>query len=102
MSLLASPPEKSIVYQHLSDRVRRSVFILDSVHIFKCIKKQSLNRCIVYPDFNFYSMRTKNSFELAYASFEALKHLHRLQSHQTLKFVYKLSVKAPYPSNLES
>ena len=46
-------------------------------------------------------MSAKNSFGLTYASFEALKHLHRFESHQTLKFGYRLSVKALYPSNLE-
>ena len=106
MSFFASPPQKSIVYPHPSYNSRPLFFILDAVHILKCIRnnwlnQKSLGRCIVYPAVNFCNINTANPDGLAHASFEALKHLHRLESHKNLTFSYKLSVKALNPSNLE-
>ena len=108
MSLFSSPPKKSIVYPHPSDNSRPLFFILDSVHILKCISNNWLdqktdNQCIIYPSFDFYDldMAKPNSSGLSYATLEALKHLHRLECHQNLKFNYRLSVKSLHPSNLE-
>ena len=47
-------------------------------------------------------MAKPNSSGLSYATLEAVKHLHRLECHQNLKFNYTLSVKSLHPSNLES
>ena len=106
MSYFSSPPKKSIVYQHPSDQCRPLFFILDTVHLLKCIRNNWLNqktsgKCIVYPTFDFCGMSTTNTSELAYACFESLRHLYRLEAENHLKFGYKLSIKALHPSNLE-
>ena len=106
MSLFVSPPKKSIVYPHPSENSRPLFFILDSVHILKCIRNnwlnlKTLNKCILYPSFNFCNISTENSTGLTNACFEAIKQLHHLECQQTVKFSYKLSTKALNPSNLE-
>ena len=106
MSLFVSPTKKSIVYPHPSENSRPLFFILDSVHILKCIRNnwlnlKTLNKCILYPSFNFCNISTENSTGLTNACFEAIKQLHHLECQQTVKFSYKLSTKALNPSNLE-
>ena len=106
MSFFSSPPKKSIVYQHPSDQCRPLFFILDTVHLLKCIRNNWLNqktsgKCIVYPNFDFCGMSTTNTSESAYACFESLRHLYSLEAEKHLKFGYKLSIKALHPSNLE-
>ena len=66
MSFFSSPPKKSIVYQHPSDQCRPLFFILDTVHLLKCIRNNWLNqktsgKCIVYPTFDFCGMSTTNT-----------------------------------------
>ena len=106
MSYFASPPQRSIVYPHPSDNSRPLFFILDSVHILKCIRNNWLNqktenRCINFPSFQYDNINSTNTSDLAFASFDSLKQLHHMEAQNTLKFSYKLSVKALHPSNLE-
>ena len=44
MSFFTSPSEFSIVYPHPCDNSRPLFYILDSVHIFKCIQNNWLNQ----------------------------------------------------------
>ena len=108
MSFFTSPPKFSIVCPHPCDNSRPSFYILDSVHIFKCIRNNWLNqksdgKCISFPLFQFGNVATctENDSEYAVASFDALRELHHLESDLTAKYTYRLSVKALYPSNFE-
>ena len=106
MSYFASPPQRSIVYPHPSDKSRPLFFILDSVHILKCIRNNWLNqktegKCLSFPVFQYDNIASTNTADLPFASFESLKQLHHMESENTLKFGYKLSVKALQPSSLQ-
>ena len=92
-SFFSSPPKKSNVYPHPYENSRLLFFLLDTVHILKCIRnnwlnQKSANRCIVYPSLNFCNISTENSSGVSLASFEALKYLHQLECQQNLKFGY--------------
>ena len=105
MSFFATPPRLSIVYPHPCDNSRPLFFILDTVHIFNCIRNNWLNqksdkRCILYPPFNYDKISTANTSGFAIASFDSLKQLHYLESGNILKHAYKLSSKALFPTNL--
>ncbi|XP_035223260.1 LOW QUALITY PROTEIN: uncharacterized protein LOC118196010 [Stegodyphus dumicola] len=100
MSFFTSPPKLSIVYPHPSDATRPLFFIIDSVHIFKCIRNNWLNQksadqTFYYPDFE-----TLNSNFLM-ASFSTLRQLHSIESINLVKYAYGLNLKALCPSNFE-
>lgn len=99
MSMFADPPKVSIVYQHPSDPARPLFFIIDAVHLLKCIRNNWLNQknkdqCMYFPNFD-------NFCNVSVAAFEALKLLHKTESMQLLKYAYGLTLKAFYPTNLE-
>lgn len=102
MSFFADPPKLSIVYRHPSDSSRPLFFILDTVHILKCIRNNWLNqrncgRCIFFPDF---SSLTETPSVLT-ASFNTLCKLHEGEKDELLRLAPTLSFKALNPSNLE-
>ncbi|XP_068083561.1 uncharacterized protein [Anabrus simplex] len=99
ISNFANPPQMSIVYPHPAEPTRPLFFLIDAVHIFKCIRNNWINLkndgcTFVYPDF----IERDNT---NYASFSALRGLFESESHKLLKFGYGLSIKAVWPSNLE-
>ena len=104
------PPQLLTVYPHPCDSSRPLFFILDSVHIFKCIRNNWLNqktegKCLIFPHFNFADVSTSvgsdSETQSACASLSSLKQLHHLEADSTIKYAYKLSAKALFPSNLE-
>ena len=108
MSNFSSPPQLLTAYPHPCDSSRPLFFILDTVHIFKCIRNNWLNqktegKCLVFPHFNFANVSTSvtSDSQCAYASLSSLKQLHHLEVDSTIKYAYKLSAKALSPSNLE-
>ena len=106
MSFFMSPPKLSIVYFHPNDNARPLFFIFDTVHILKCIRNNRLNqrtcaRTICFPPFNFGDISTTPGSEFACANFAALEQLYKVEDNSILKFAYKLSLKALYPSNLK-
>ncbi|GFT38193.1 THAP-type domain-containing protein [Trichonephila clavipes] len=87
MSNFSVPPKLSIVYPHPSDSSNPLFFVIDSVHIFKCIRNNWINQknagqCFYFPDFE-----DHNKFPLLEANFS--------------KFAYGLTLKALCPTNLE-
>ena len=106
MALFASPPELRVAYPHPCNHTRPLFFILDSVHILKCIRNNWLNqkldgKCLTFPHFQFGDICTSNNGENAFASFLSIKELHRIESESLVTYAYRLSAKALQPSNLE-
>ena len=66
MSLFANPLQLSIVYPHPVDSSHPLFFVLDAVHIIKCIKNNWINQktasaSMMYPPFNFDFIKSNNS-----------------------------------------
>lgn len=100
ISLLSNPPKLSIVYKHPADDTKPLFFVLDAVHILKCIRNNWLNQknqdiCMKYPSFH------QHSSNFHTASFEALRQLCRIEQDSILQYSKFISVKALYPSNIE-
>lgn len=104
MSFFANPSKISIVYPHPFDSDRPLFFVIDSVHILKCIRNNWINqknndKCMFYPDFdNCYNIDNKC---MKYASFNTLKHLYDLEKSSIVRYENKLTLKSLSPSNLE-
>ena len=80
MALFASPPELRVAYPHPCNHTRPLFFILDSVHILKCIHHNWLNqklheKCLTFPHFQFGDICMSNNEENAFASFSSIKEL---------------------------
>ncbi|GFV94047.1 THAP-type domain-containing protein [Trichonephila clavipes] len=102
MSNFSVPPKLSIVYPHPSDSSNPLFFVIDSVHIFKCIRNNWINKknagqCFYFPDFEDY-----NKFPLLEANFSTLKQLYDIESNSLVKFAYGLTLKALCPTKCET
>ncbi|GFU85194.1 THAP-type domain-containing protein [Trichonephila clavipes] len=100
MSNFSVPPKLSIVYPHPSDSSNPLFFVIDSVHIFKCIRNNWINQkntgqYFYFPDFE------DHKFPLLEAKFSTLKQLYDIESNNLVKFAYGLTLKALCPTNLE-
>ncbi|GFY28465.1 transposable element P transposase [Trichonephila clavipes] len=81
MSNFSVPPKLSIVYPHPSDSSNSLLFVIDSVHILKCIRNNWINhknagQCCFFPDFE-----DHNKFPLLEANFCTLKQLYDIESN---------------------
>ena len=84
--------------------IQFSFFILDSVHILKCIRNNWLgqkdaSKCMIFPKFCFNGNQELDNVQSA--PFCTLQKLHALESQSLLKHCYKMTAKALSPSNLE-
>ncbi|XP_067127709.1 uncharacterized protein [Centruroides vittatus] len=98
MSFFSKPPSVKTEYCHPSDSNRKLFFVIDPVHILKCIRNNWLNKVnqdMIYPDFN------DTSTVPQIASFSALKQLHSNEKLNLLKYGVNLSLKSLYPSDIE-
>lgn len=103
MSLFTSPPTNAIVYPHPSDPSRPLFFVIDPVHILKCIRNNWLNQkndqlCFYFPELNENSDQPPR---MVAASFATIREAYKLEYDQLLRYGYTLSRKALYPSSLE-
>ncbi|KAH7953495.1 hypothetical protein HPB49_009563 [Dermacentor silvarum] len=103
MSLFESPPCNRIVYQHPSGPSRPLFFVIDPVHILKCIRNNWINQkndqiCFYFPEIQ---GDTPESERMQTASFATIRDLHSKECDQLLKYGYGLSRKALYPLSLE-
>lgn len=101
MSYFCPDRKVSIVYPHPSDSSKPLFYVIDSVHILKCIRNNWLNQknpgqCMFFPSFG---IILNPAIETA--SFETLKKLHGLELQSLAKFGYGLTLKALHPTNLE-
>ena len=70
MALFASPPKLLVAYPHPCNHTRPLFFILDSVHILKCIRNNWLNqkldgKSLTFPHLQFGNICTSNNGENA-------------------------------------
>lgn len=100
MSLFVSPPQIRIVYPHPCGNSRPLFYLVDTVHLLKCVRNNWVNqkgeKCMYFPSFN-----DINQTSLKTASWNALKKMHKLEFNSLVKYGFNLSYKALNPSNLE-
>lgn len=102
MSLFGSSSKVSSCYPHPSDPTRPLFFVIDPVHLLKCIRNNWINQknygtCMFFP-----SLVDLNSDpKIITASFKTLRDLHSKEEDQLIKAAPTLSVKALNPSNME-
>ncbi|KAM7300812.1 uncharacterized protein ISCGN_016397 [Ixodes scapularis] len=102
MSFFSQPPKVNTVYQHPSDQSRSLFFILDTVHVLKCVRNNWLNqrnssKCMFFPDIN----AAGDQPHVLTASFNALVELHERERNELVRLAPTLCLKALKPSSLE-
>lgn len=100
MTFFSNKPKMSIVYPHPADSSRPLFFVIDPVHLLKCIRNNWLNQKTDACSFRFPPF-DGSSNSLLEASFSEVRKLYNLESDKLLKYGYGLSLKALYPSSLE-
>jgi hypothetical protein len=104
MSYFCTPPQLKIVYCHPSDKSMPLFYVIDPVHIFKCIRNNWVNQkddsqTLVYPAIE--DEFSERPIQLQPASFSALKQLHSVEGKELVKYSHGLNLKSLYPNNLE-
>lgn len=99
VSYFSSPPQLSIVYGHPFDSKRPLFYMIDFVHLLKCIRNNWINQknllqTLYFPNFF-------NPEIIQEASWSVLKKLQQQESENILKYGYGISLKALHPNNLE-
>jgi hypothetical protein len=105
ISQFATPPTLSIVYPHPVNPTRPLFFIIDCVHLLKCIRNNWINQknddtCLFFPDFED-SLCGDTNQSLKTASFLALRKIHENELNNLIKYCHTLSVKSLCPNNFE-
>nr|XP_042908356.1 uncharacterized protein LOC122271390 [Parasteatoda tepidariorum] len=101
MSLFSNPPQLSVSFNHPVDSDRPLYYVIDAVHIFKCIRNNWLNPKNDRQSMNYPSFDSNVISKLDTACFKTLKELHELEHTNLLKYGYSLTLKALNPTNLE-
>uniref|UniRef100_A0A2L2Y813 Transposable element P transposase n=1 Tax=Parasteatoda tepidariorum TaxID=114398 RepID=A0A2L2Y813_PARTP len=112
MSKFSTPPKVQVEYPHPFDSSRKLFFIIDSVHIIKCVRNNWLNQknynsCMFYPEFQVdvtNDIDTNDNVKnvpLKTASFQALRKLHEFERSNLVKYAPTLITKSLFPSNIE-
>ncbi|GBM22889.1 hypothetical protein AVEN_202151-1 [Araneus ventricosus] len=88
----ANPPKLQVKYDHPADKSCPLFYVIDSVHILKCVRNNWLNKhkndyYFYYPDFD----TLKNVFT---ASLPSVRKLYDLECSSLLKFGYGLTHEA--------
>lgn len=99
MHNFSSPPTLCTKYEHPCDQNSPLFFLIDSVHLLKCIRnnwinQKNENQCFIYPDFD-------NSNKMCEANFATLKHLHEIECHNIVKYAKTLTLKSLSPTSME-
>lgn len=102
MSFFSNPPSLKIVYQHPADPSRPLFFVVDPVHLLKCVRNNWINqrnpgRCMYFPD----PKSAEQKPEILTASFSTLCQLPESEQNELLKLAPTLSLKALNPSKAE-
>lgn len=113
VSNFSTPPTVKFVYPHPCDISKKLFFMIDSVHILKCIRnnwvnQKNLNCCMFYPEFpnNNFDSTLHNSdlplnINLKTASFQAVRKLYEYERVSLVKYAYTLTTKSLFPTNIE-
>ncbi|KAH8008675.1 hypothetical protein HPB51_000705 [Rhipicephalus microplus] len=105
MKMFLPEPKLSPVYPHPADPDRPLFYVVDAVHLFKCIRNNWLNQknagtCFFYPRFELSNNEVHPECKMT-ASFKHLRDLHKEESPLLLKSGYGLTSKALNPSSFE-
>ncbi|KAH8018464.1 hypothetical protein HPB51_007018 [Rhipicephalus microplus] len=105
MKMFLPEPKLSPVYPHPADPDRLLFYVVDAVHLFKCIRNNWLNQknagtCFFYPRFELSNNEVHPECKMT-ASFKHLRDLHKEESPLLLKSGYGLTSKALNPSSFE-
>ncbi|GBO39524.1 hypothetical protein AVEN_79721-1 [Araneus ventricosus] len=98
-SSFANFPTLQIKYDHLAEKSRPLFYVIDSVHMLKCVRNNWLNNhkngyYFYYRDFD----TLNNVFT---ASLSSVRKLYDLEYSSLLKFGYGLTRRVLWPTNLE-
>lgn len=88
-------------YPHPSDPNRPLFFVIDTVHIIKCIRNNWLkqdDQCFWFPELH---ADTEGQRRMLCASFKTIKAAYDLECDQLLRYGYKVSRKSLCPSSIE-
>ncbi|KAH8037209.1 hypothetical protein HPB51_009002 [Rhipicephalus microplus] len=89
------------VFPHPSDPHRPLFFVIDPVHLLKCVRNNWLkqnDQCFWLPQFE---PSTTGQRHMQYAYFKTVKDAYNLESKQLLRYGYTLSRKAVSPTDIE-
>lgn len=105
MKMFLPKPKLSSVYRHPADPARPLFYVVDAVHLFKCIrnnwfKQKNAGTCFFYPRLELSNNDVRPECKMT-ASFKHLRDLHKEESSLLLKYGYGLTLKAINPSNME-
>ncbi|XP_055928658.1 uncharacterized protein LOC129959790 [Argiope bruennichi] len=105
VGLFIDPPELSYCYSHPVNKQRPLFYVVDPVHLFKCMRNNWLNqkndgKCFFYPNFDLVP-EVKDIANFKTARFSTIRDLYNLESDSLVKYGFKLSLKALAPSNME-
>nr|XP_037289862.1 uncharacterized protein LOC119184554 [Rhipicephalus microplus] len=105
LSMFSDPPKLSIVYPNPKDATRFMFYVVDFVHLLKCIRNNWINQNnlgtnLYFPMFDL-SNNSVHPDCIQRASFKDPRELHKLEASQLLNYSYRLSSKALNPSNFE-
>ncbi|XP_075739881.1 uncharacterized protein LOC142785325 [Rhipicephalus microplus] len=102
MSLFGAPCKLQSVYPHPADPDRPLFFLIDPVHLMKCVRNNWLNQrnsgtCMFFPS------ATESSVQppILTALFRTLRELHLKEQGQLIKSAPALTTKSLNPSNME-
>ncbi|XP_077512600.1 uncharacterized protein LOC144123693 [Amblyomma americanum] len=106
MSLFSENREVSIVYPHPADKSRPLFYVVDTVHVLKCIRNNWINQknqgtCLYFPEMSLSGVLPDGPPRTKAASFGAVRQLYALKKTSLLKLGYKLNSKAVYPTPME-
>ncbi|KAK8756868.1 hypothetical protein V5799_000430 [Amblyomma americanum] len=106
MSLFSRNHEVNIVYPHPADKSRPLFFVIDPVHILKCVRNNWINQknegtCFYFPEMSLSGELPVGPPRMKAASFEAVRQLYSSEKTSLLKFGYKLNAKAVNPTPME-
>lgn len=102
MSLFGTSSKVSSSYPHPSDPTRPLFFVIDPVHLLKCVRNNWINQkncgtCMFFPSL----LNLHSNPKILTASFKTLRDLHLKEQDQLVKAAPMLSVKALNPSSME-
>ncbi|XP_077492101.1 uncharacterized protein LOC144103021 [Amblyomma americanum] len=102
MSLFGAPCKLQSVYPHPADSKRPLFFLVDPVHLIKCVRNNWINQrnagtCMFFPSPTGPNIKPP----ILTASFKTLRELHSKEQGQLIKSAPTLSSKSLNPSNIE-
>lgn len=106
MSYFSENNTNNYVYPHPLDHTRPLFFMIDPVHLLKCIRNNWLNqknleKCMYYPKWLDDKNTPADKNNICTASMKTLKKLYEIESHNLVKYGYSLTIKCLNPTNLE-